>query len=401
MIATRSASIVVLVTALGCAAFAVPATMRAQGMPDPRQMSGRPLPVADLPPGTVTVRVVKGSMTNVVVDQPVELFTGASSVTQKTNASGRAEFSGLAPGTTVKAVTTVNGERIESEAFKVPASGGTRVALVAGLADPGFGSSPGAQDGIVVLGNQSRIVFELGDEALNVFYVFQIVNSASGAIRTPAPLVFDLPEAAQGAGLLEGSSPQGKIAGTRVTVTGPFAPGNTLVQFAYSLPYRGGDVTVRQKLPASLDHVAVVAEKSPDMRLQSPQFAEQRDMPVEGQMYVVGKGPALKAGDTLTFNFTGLPHPPVWPRNVALALALLVLAGGAWGMLRGAGPTAAEDARRRALQARRDRLFAELTTVEAQHRDGTLDTADYADRRRTLVASLERVYAEMDEEAAA
>ena len=41
-------------------------------MPDPKQMSGRPLPVADLPAGTVTVRVVRGSMANVIPDQPVE-----------------------------------------------------------------------------------------------------------------------------------------------------------------------------------------------------------------------------------------------------------------------------------------------------------------------------------------
>jgi hypothetical protein len=234
-----------------------------------------------------------------------------------------------------------------------------------------------------------------------VFNVVQIVNSGGAAVSTPAPLVFDLPESAQGAGMLEGSSPQAKIAGKRVTVTGPFAPGSTPVQFAYSLPYSGGDLTVRQKLPAALDHVAVVAQKGPEVRLQSPQFSEQREMAVEGQTYIAAKGPALAAGSTLTFNFTGLPHQPVWPRNVALALALAVLAGGAWGMLRGGRTTSAEEARRRALQASRDRLFAELASIETQHRERTIDPERYADRRQQLVAALERVYAEMDEEAAA
>src|SRR6185369_6987136 len=83
-------------------------------MPDPRQMSGVPLPVADLPTGTVTVRVVRGAMTNVIPGQLVELSGGPSPLSAKTNDSGRAEFSGLQPGTRVKAATTVNGERIES-----------------------------------------------------------------------------------------------------------------------------------------------------------------------------------------------------------------------------------------------------------------------------------------------
>ena len=67
----------------------------AGGMPDPKQMSGRPLPVGDLPVGTVTVRVVRGSMTNVVANQAVELTGAARPLTATTNAQGRAEFPGL------------------------------------------------------------------------------------------------------------------------------------------------------------------------------------------------------------------------------------------------------------------------------------------------------------------
>ena len=45
-------------------------------MPDPSQMSGVPLPSADLPVGTVSVLVVRGAMTNTVGDQPVQLHGG-------------------------------------------------------------------------------------------------------------------------------------------------------------------------------------------------------------------------------------------------------------------------------------------------------------------------------------
>ena len=94
-------------------------------------MSGVPLPVNDVAPGTVTVRVIRGSLANVVPGQDVELQVGGASRTVKTNDAGRAEFNGLAPGTRVKAMTVVDGERLESQEFDVPATGGIRLMLVA------------------------------------------------------------------------------------------------------------------------------------------------------------------------------------------------------------------------------------------------------------------------------
>ncbi len=89
-------------------------------MPDPRQMSGVPLPTGEIPAGTVTVRVVRGTLTNLVTSHPVELV-GQVQATGKTNEQGRAEFSGLTIGATVRAVTTVDGQRLESQEFSVAA----------------------------------------------------------------------------------------------------------------------------------------------------------------------------------------------------------------------------------------------------------------------------------------
>ena len=36
--------------------------------------------------------------------------------------------------------------------------------------------------------------------------------------------------------MMEGSTPNAIAAGSKVSVNGPFAPGNTPVQFAYSIP---------------------------------------------------------------------------------------------------------------------------------------------------------------------
>src|SRR5689334_8530780 len=73
------------------------AVVRAQ-MPDPRQMSGIPRPVDDLPRGSISVRVIRGQLTNNIPNQPVELHVGSGVLTAKTDAEGRAQFDKVTPG---------------------------------------------------------------------------------------------------------------------------------------------------------------------------------------------------------------------------------------------------------------------------------------------------------------
>lgn len=375
-------------------------------MPDPRQMSGVPLPTGELPAGTVTVRLIRGSLSNPLPGQRIEI-TGDVQASTTTDNSGRAEFSNLRPGAKITAMATVDGEKLESQQIQVPSSGGVRVMLVA--ADPlaakraeedrRLAQGP-AQRGTVVLGDQSRFVFELGDEGLNVFNIIQILNTARVPVDPIAPVSFVLPAGAEHAALLEGSSPLAAVNAGRVDVKGPFPPGATLVQFAYTMAYAGGAMTIRQTLPAQLAQLTVVAQKVGDMQVASSQIAQQREMNSEGQNYILGQGPAVAAGGAVEFHFTGLPHAVTWPRNLALALVVLILAGGAWISLRGRGRHVVPAERQR-LHEQRNRLFNELAALEERHRDGHMDPAVYSSRRQKLVASLERVYAALDEDAAA
>lgn len=376
-------------------------------MPDPRQMSGVPLPTGEIPAGTVTVRVVRGTLSNIVTDHPVELIVGASTVSGKTNEQGRVEFTGVAIGSRVKAVTTVDGQRLESQEISLPPNAGVRYMLVA--TDPAAAqrveedqqrAAGPAQAGMVVLGEQSRFVIELGDEGLNVFNIFEIQNTARAPVQPATPIVFPVPEGAEHVALLDGSSPLAVAAGNRVNVNGPFPPGMTLVQFAYTLPYSGGSATVTQRLPAGLARLSVAAQKVGAMTMTSPQITQQRDMNAEGQTYMVGQGPPLEAGREVSISFTGLPHAPVWPRNLALALAMLVLLAGTYGAVRGRQGRGAA-AQRERLVAERERLFRELTALEESHRRGEADPTLYGVRRRQLVVALERIYAALDEEVAA
>ena len=87
-------------------------------MPDPKQMSGMPLPVPDLPVGTVTARVIRGQLTNPLEGQTVQLTGAGAAKTATTDGAGRATFSSLTPGSHVKMTVTVGSEKIECAGFR-------------------------------------------------------------------------------------------------------------------------------------------------------------------------------------------------------------------------------------------------------------------------------------------
>jgi hypothetical protein len=118
----------------------------AGAMPQPGQMSGLPLQVGDLPPGIVAVRVIRRSFAENIADQPVELRVARTNQVLKaaTGAGGRAQFDAVAVGETVRVRAVVDGEILESQDFTVPALGGVRLVLVAGVS--GAPGAPAAGD---------------------------------------------------------------------------------------------------------------------------------------------------------------------------------------------------------------------------------------------------------------
>lgn len=396
---------------LALAALGAAAALAAAQMPDVSQMSGVPLPASDLPNGAISVRVVRGDLSNNVVGHPVELHGGGRTWQASTDDNGRAQFTNLPPGTMVHAVTQVDGQRLESQEVTVPAQGGLRIILVAtaGPAKSGGGEAgaagqvrPGAPaqaqaavSGEVTLGGQSRFVVEVADEALDVYALLEIANAGAAPVQPREPVVFALPDGAQGATVLEGSSPQATVEGRAVKVTGPFAPGRTPVQFAYRLPYGGSRAQVRQPLPLALGQTTVIVSRVGEVRFTSPQVQTHREMPGEGHQFLMGTGPGLPAGSVLAIDLTGLPHHSRAPRYTALALAALIVVFGVW--LAVSDGAAARQADRERLEGRREALLGELVQLEERHRAGRGDPARYEARRRDLFAQLEQIYARLDE----
>ena len=165
-------------------------------MPDMKQMSGIPRPVTDLPNGSVSVRVIRGDMSNNIANQPVEMRAGDKTQTVNTDAEGRAQFDNLAPGSVVTFATVVAGERLESQPFPVQPQGGVRMLLVAtdpnAKAPESAPAAPGAPAvaGTVAMGGETRIVVETNEDTVSIFYVIDLVNSASTPVSTPQPFVF-------------------------------------------------------------------------------------------------------------------------------------------------------------------------------------------------------------------
>ena len=323
--------------ALTLASLAVASAALAQSqMPNPKEMSGIPRPVQDLPAGTLSVRVIRGDFSNNVADQPVEFVVGGKPRTVRTNADGRAEMSGLAAGTEVRVGTTLDGARLDSQPITMPASG-VRVMLVGDdpntakreAEDKRLASLPPVK-GTVAFGPESRVVVQFQDEQLDVFYVMEIVNSARTRVDIGGPLIVDLPSEARGASLLPDSSKQATVTAGKVTILGPFAPGSTMVQVAYEMPFDGATVSISQRWPVMLPQVTVLMPRAAGLDMRSPQFSEKRSINDQGQPVTVGTGVALGAGQPLDIEVTGLPFRPHWPRYLALGLAGAIVSVGVW-----------------------------------------------------------------------
>jgi hypothetical protein len=365
-------------------------------MPDPKQMAGIPRPVDDLPPGSVSVRLIRGQLSNNIANHPVELHVGDKVLTVNTDDAGRAQFDKLTPGASVTAVAVVDGERLESQTFPAPAQGGIRLMLVATDKIAAQKNSTPAVTGQVMLGGESRIVLEPGDEVVDVYYLLDIVNGSSSPVMPAVPFRFDMPAGAQGTTLMDGSSPLAKTNGAHLTVNGPFPPGQTAVQVACQVPVSSASLDIVQTFPATLERLAVLVRKVGDTKLASPQIERQQDIPNQGQIIIGAMGKGVPAGQPITLTLDDLPHHSLAPRWTALSVASLIVLAGLWAASRTKDPVAEEGERNR-LIARREKLLGELVRLENDHRSGRGDRTKYASRRDDLIASLEHIYSALDD----
>lgn len=135
--------------------LAIPALATAQTPPAPGgatgaqamgRAAGMPLQDGTLAPGSLTVRIVQGDFTGNIPGIDVDLdVPGEGAKRAQTGADGRAAFAHLPIGARVTASATVNGERLQSEPFTMPADAGIRLLFVAGGEFVDTATAAGAQ----------------------------------------------------------------------------------------------------------------------------------------------------------------------------------------------------------------------------------------------------------------
>jgi hypothetical protein len=321
----------ILTSCLAAALLTMATLLAAQPqMPDAKSMSGIPRADTTVPVGTVSVRVVRGGFDKNIENQPVTFTIDGKSQIVSTDAEGRAQVSDIQSGATVVAMTVVDGERLETQSFTMGGSG-FRIALVA--TDPEAKAVPAlpAVKGSVVLGPESRVIVQLGEDGLNIFYLMDIVNADQAPVDIGGPLIFELPKGARRGSIdPETSTKQATVNGPRIIVTGPFQPGTTHVQAGYELPYRGPSVRFEQVWPAALQQLVLLVEKHGALEISSPQIVGRGVMSGQDRMFINATGPAIQAGQPLTMDITGLPYHSLWPRWIALASASGFVVWGLW-----------------------------------------------------------------------
>ena len=319
---------IVRLLGIGLVSLALASSVAAQ--PDPSQMSGLPLPDGELPDGTISVRVIRGQLTNNVQDHPVDLHQG-DIVTDRHHRCQR-------PGDVSHAESRcrgICGDRARRPAYPVPAVRGTRARWCAPHA-----RGRGRSDGACATGGAGiRDIWE------------RIVDpDRAGRGNRRGLLPARRAQYGPGAGRAGGADclrtcrrgrsrppccrdrrPGRSRRDRASSCPDRFPPGVTPLRVGYVLPYTSGSLVVSQRFPANLEALVMMVEKWGAMDVASKQISRRGDLSVAesgGTPYLLAGGPLIPAGEPLAFELTGLPHHNRMPTNLALVIAVGMLAIG-------------------------------------------------------------------------
>jgi hypothetical protein len=381
--------------------------------------------VGDLPTGTVTVRVGRGSLSNAAVGVDVVATVTApggkaSERSEKTKPDGRATFSSLPVGAEFRAQVEVDGQRLQTASFAIPGEGGARLMLLSqqsqdesageeapAAANPhagahGHGATPtetandtgeGSSDPSVLrVSSSSKLLIDLREDALAVMENLVLENTSDrsfradhGSIAIPLPAVANEVEAIEGSARLE--LEQGSTVFLRQAI--PPASSRTppvQARFGFLVPTAGENrITLRQPMPLGIEEPVVMLPESVHLTLAAPglqAMAPQTDD--RGARIKIFQLASVPRNGVLSITVSGLPTRGGLGKTIATVLvAVLVFA-----LVLGWRRPKVEN-RPKKLRGRRDELFAELVEVERARRAAGADDAPLARRRAELVAAIE------------
>jgi len=378
-----------------------------------------------LPPGSVEVLALDETG-QPLANQKIELGKvstvgqGVEVVEQTTNDAGRTRFSqvaggasaggaGGAGGVAAAVVMARGGLRMGTDGFQVPPTGPGITVQLKALQKSGDPS-------LISIGAGGRIILQLRDDALGFIETLPLENHGDKLFDAgPGGVEIPLPKEAFGA---EGAEGEHKIEirkGIGVAVHGPIPPRRPEqidpnrkspdeVTLGFLLPSTGSSRSFEQRFPNGLGEFTFVTEQIPNLVIESEQISGKQPRELQGKKYWLMRGAPVPPGDLLRFTIRGLPAPDNTGRVIAGVLALLLVGGAiAFGRKGEATPAAKAESERERLVVRRERLFADLVTLEDRRaQNGAGDTTGEETARRALkterdelVRKLEGVYREL------
>jgi hypothetical protein len=275
--------------------------------------------------------------------------------------------------------------------FGLSANGGKRAVLHAFEASASLDSSM-----IVVMG--SYVFLSLREDAIQVEQLIKVLNM--GRVAWLADMPVHLPEGFKAFNKRETSDDARieELPGTGAAIRGTFPPGERDLLFNYQVPLAGEEgQTLTIRLPQRVSQAQVLAEASRSMSLAVKGFPEPKRETREGKRLIHTERAARKPGEasTLEITLSGLPTHGNG-RWIAVALAVLALAGGVYYFVEtGTGPPD-EDARRDLAEAKAA-LLDEIVALERAHKQGDIGPKTYARVRASLLDALGRIVSMIEE----
>lgn len=345
-------------------------------------------PSADVPPGTIRVRVLDATgapVPDARVDVGVLAQGGDRERTEKrTDETGVAVYEGLPTGAdqAYRANVRYRGAVYSSTPFRLPPDRGYDVQLR---------QLPVTRDNRTLFQRLGQTQLEVRDKRLHVIHRAEIANAGAETVVLPADgLRVELPE-----GYLNFQA-QSVMTDQRVTeedgavrIRGSFPPGRVSLAWAYDLRIEGGSLAVPVQIPFPTFRYQVVTAALDGLELEVAGMPAATRHDLDGQDYLlsfVERGPGDAPFDAIEVRLTGLPTPGPG-RWVALATAsLFALLGLAYLIAASVGSAPRGSAQRRKAakaerRARREGLLAEARELaEALANDEV--GPEYAGRRR-------------------
>ncbi len=346
-------------------------------------------PSDELAPGSIRVRVVD-LHGEPVSSATVLLGTMAQGgdrerVSALTDASGTHVWQELPRGTAQAYRINVphEGATYSSTPFQLPEDRGYDVRVM---------RLPVTHDERTVLQLLGQTFVELREERLHVIQQVQLANMSQNAETYVFPrdgVRIRLPEGFTAFQTQPVMTDQRvtEIAGHGVRLEGSLPPGRVTLVWAYDLPVTGSDMNISFDVPFRTYIYRVITDAPPGMTLHAEGLPEPRAFEDQGRA-LFGTELERRPGDapfeSFTLQFRGIPGPgPL--RWIAVAASLIMVAFGAWGVMRRGSP---EKALAIEWGRRKQALLEEAARLNAEFEAGEIGPQFRQSRHAAIVREL-------------